>query len=55
MATDQWKTQGPTSAPPAELAPEEEPIVTGTLFFMLLLLMVIFGLWGIMYATLLNR
>jgi hypothetical protein len=36
-------------------APPEEPVVTGTLFFMALLLMFIFGFWIMMYVTLLNR
>ena len=41
--------------PESGLSPEEEPVFTGTLFFMLILLMLIFGFWGLMYITLLNR
>lgn len=37
------------------LEPEEEPVFTGTLFLMVILLMLIFGFWAMMYATLLNR
>jgi hypothetical protein len=37
------------------LPPDEEPIFTGTLFLMVLLLMLIFGFWAMMYVTLLNR
>ncbi len=39
----------------SELPPEEEPVFTGTLFLMVVLLMLIFGFWVMMYATLLNR
>lgn len=38
-----------------ELRPEEEPVVTGTLFLMLLFLMMIFGFWAMMYLIMLNR
>lgn len=37
------------------LPPHEEPVFTGTLFLMVILLMLIFGFWAMMYATLLNR
>lgn len=40
---------------PAELAPDEEPTTTGTLFLMLIFLMLIFGFWAMMYMVLLNR
>lgn len=46
------------SLTPGELAeerPEEEPDVRGTLFFMVLLLLLIFGFWAMMYVTLLDR
>lgn len=43
------------ATPETGLRPEEEPVVTGTLFFMLILLMLLFGFWGLMYVTLLNR
>lgn len=38
-----------------DLDPETEPVVTGTLFLMVLFLMMIAGFWGIMYLTLLHR
>lgn len=48
---------GTGSADPAqtELAPEEEPTTTGTLFLMIIFLMLIFGFWITLYITLLNR
>ena len=39
----------------AGIPPDEEPVFTGTLFLMVILLMLIFGFWAMMYATLLNR
>jgi len=45
----------PPRAQPESLAPEEEPVFTGTLFLMVVLLMLIFGFWVMMYITLLNR
>jgi hypothetical protein len=38
-----------------ELSPAEEPVVTGTLFLTFLLLVVIGGVWVVMYRLLLNR
>lgn len=38
-----------------ELTGEEEPVATGTLFLMVILLMLIFGVWVTMYGFLLNR
>ena len=46
---------GSTDPAQTELAPEEEPVTTGTLFLMIVFLMMIFGFWAIMYTTLLNR
>ena len=45
------------SADPAqtEIAPGEEPVATGTLFLMVILLMLIGGIWGIVYQMLLTR
>ncbi len=37
------------------IRPEEEPVVTGTLFIMILFLMALAGMWGIMYLMLLER
>lgn len=44
--------QEPHSEPPDE---QEEPVVTGTVFLTLILLMMIFGFWALMYLTLLDR
>ena len=38
-----------------DLASEEEPVVTGTLFLTLVFLMMIFGFWILFYITLLDR
>lgn len=38
-----------------ELAPGEEPVTTGTLFFVVILLMIIGAVWVIMYMRLLDR
>lgn len=44
-----------TETGPDGLPKEEEPVFTGTLFLMVVLLMLIFGFWAMMYATLLER
>lgn len=38
-----------------EMAPGEEPAVTATLFFVMLILMVITAIWVVMYIRLLDR
>lgn len=38
-----------------ELKPEEEPVVTGTLFLVTIILIVIGAVWVIMYLRLLDR
>lgn len=38
-----------------ELLPEEEPALTGTLFLVIVLLMIIAAIWGILYFRLLER
>lgn len=43
---DYWKT---------ELHPGEEPVVTGTLFTVMIILMIIAAVWVIMYIRLLDR
>ena len=45
----------PADQPKSSLPPEEEPVVTGTIFLTLILLMMIFGFWAMMYYELLNR
>jgi len=37
-----------------ELLPEEEPVVTGTLFLVMIILMIIGAVWVIMYMRLLQ-
>jgi hypothetical protein len=38
-----------------ELLPEEEPTTTGTLFLVMIILMIICAIWIIMYTRLLDR
>jgi len=46
---------GPGDPPSPNLAPDEEPVTTGTLFLTMIILMVIAGIWAIVYGLLLNR
>lgn len=46
---------GSTDPRDTEMQPDEEPVVTGTLFLTLLFLMLIFGFWFMMYMIMLNR
>ena len=46
---------GSTSPEETELSPEEEPVVIGTLFLSMLLLIGIVGAWIVIYWMLLNR
>jgi hypothetical protein len=43
------------SAPQPPDRKEEQPVVTGTLFLMIVFLMMIAGFWVLMYVMLLNR
>lgn len=57
MSTEDPTARAAGSAEPEEtdLTPETEPVVTGTLFLAMLLLLLIFGFWAMMYVTLLHR
>ncbi len=46
---------GARSTDESDLGPEEEPVVIGTLFLSLLLLIGILGAWFVAYWMLLNR
>ena len=46
---------GSASRDATELPADEQPVVTGTLFLMMVFLMMVAGFWGIMYYTLLHR
>ena len=46
---------GTTDPEATHLQPVEEPNTSGTLFFTLFLLMIIFGFWAVMYYELLGR
>lgn len=50
-------TPGTGSADPrrTELAPEEEPVTTGTFFLTLVILMIIAAVWLIMYRRMLSH
>lgn len=39
----------------SELRPDQEPVVIGTLFFMIIFLIMIFGFWALMYLSLWER
>jgi len=53
MIGDPYRSPTPSEA--EDVGPAEEPVVTGTLFFMALLLIVIFSVWVVMYIKLLER
>jgi hypothetical protein len=46
---------GSGDPPSPNLAPEEEPVTTGTLFLTMIILMVIAAIWVIVYRLLLGR
>jgi hypothetical protein len=54
MTPDPLST-GSDSPEETELSPEEEPVVIGTLFLSMLLLIGILGAWFVVYWILLNR
>lgn len=45
----------PITKESADVAEQEEPVTTGTVFLTLIFLMMIFGFWIMMYVTLLDR
>ena len=45
----------PNDSPPQTEDTQEEPVIRGTLFLTLILLMLIFGFWMMMYFELLDR
>jgi hypothetical protein len=46
---------GSSSPADTEISPEEEPVVTGTLFLCMVMLMLIAGAWALMFRTLIDR
>lgn len=54
-ATPDHLSTGSDSPEETELSPEEEPVVIGTLFLSMLLLIGILGAWFVIYWMLLNR
>lgn len=58
MADPQHITAPATGTPDpaqASIAPGEEPVATGTLFLMIVLLIIVAGIWTMLYFTLLSR
>jgi len=60
QSSDEATGAGGESSPPEDyfamqLGPREEPVVTGTLFFVIIILMIIGAVWVIMYLRLLDR
>jgi flagellar biogenesis protein FliO len=53
--SDQTPATGAERPEDTELSPEEEPRATGTLFFVMIILMIIVAIWVIMYMRLLDR
>lgn len=53
--TDRSPTTGSSDPRDTELSPEEEPKATGTLFLVVVILMIIVAVWVIMYLRLLDR
>jgi flagellar biogenesis protein FliO len=52
---DQTPATGSERPDHTELSPEEEPQATGTLFLVMIILMIIVAVWLIMYLRLLDR
>ena len=46
---------GTSEAAETEIPPGEEPVATGTLFLMIVLLIIVAGIWSMLYFTLLSR
>jgi hypothetical protein len=46
---------GSDAARDTEMAPDEEPVVTGALFLSMVMLMLIAGAWVVMFRTLAGR
>jgi hypothetical protein len=46
---------GSDSSADTELDLTDQPVATGTLFLMIIFLMMTFAIWGILYSTLLGR
>lgn len=55
MTENKAPATGSTSPKDTEIAPEEEPVVTGALFLSMVMLMLIAGAWAVMFLTLLDR
>jgi hypothetical protein len=54
-ADDRAPATGSSSPRDTEIAPEEEPVVTGALFLSMVMLILIAGAWAVMFWTLLGR
>ena len=52
---DRAPVTGSQSSRDTEIAPDEEPVVTGALFLSMVMLMLIAGAWVVMFLKLLDR
>jgi hypothetical protein len=52
---DNGSNSGPSNTDVPGVSPEEEPNTSGTVFLTLVFLMMIFGMWTVLYLMLLNR
>ncbi len=55
MTDDDRNSQTPVTSDPPAAGHESEPVFTGTVFLTFVLLVVIGGVWVVMYRLLLNR
>ena len=55
MTDDDRNAQSPITSDPDSTEPHSEPVFTGTVFLTFVLLVVIGGVWVVMYRLLLNR
>lgn len=55
VSHDVTPASGTADRKASELQPEEEPRTTGTLFLVMIILMIIVAIWVIMYLRLIDR
>jgi hypothetical protein len=55
MTDDDRNAQTPVTSDPHTIEPDPEPVFTGTVFLTFVLLVIIGGVWVVMYRLLLNR
>lgn len=55
MTDDDRDAQPPVTSDPHTTEPDSEPVYSGTVFLTFVLLVIIGGVWVVMYRLLLNR